>query len=251
MANLNLNDYTQASLKESIKLCQQQERKFKDQNVKRKKYELMRAQCEKAQAELDSAINATRAITMASGKSFYEEYINGRDTTVSLVKLQTLLNDHESEMTTAHAITIGDHVIQPNLDFIDETKQLGSDFYRGRGIAKGLLTASAGLCIGEFLTKGITTLLTKQGIMGGAMGLLDLGKLGIEHLPAVWQALSGAASTLWASAPFGVIMGGVALGLATLPVVKNIIDKVKAKHKEAHAFEDGLNKLMVEQKVLS
>ena len=75
MANLNLNDYTQASLKESIKLCQQQERKFKDQNVKRKKYELMRAQCEKAQAELDSAINATRSITMASGKSFYEEYI--------------------------------------------------------------------------------------------------------------------------------------------------------------------------------
>lgn len=251
MAAIDPKNLTKASFPEAIKTCKKYESKFKDKEVKKKKYEGMRKVFEESEETLNKAIEATKSITMASGKSFYDEFVDGKEATVSLAWLGDKLATESARITGGDIPDLGAHVsVEFKYDFVDRMKQLGIDFTKGKGLAKGITTAASGVLIGELLTQGVTSFLAKKGIIDGAMGLLGLGKLGIEYAPMAWQAIAGAATSIASWSMLVPIAAGVLVAVKTVPVIKNIVDKVKAKHKEAGAFDENMQKILTEQKVM-
>ena len=254
MAEFDPNSLTKASLPEAIKTCKKYETKYKDKEIKKKKYEDMRNVFEKAQTTLDKAINATKNIQMASGKSFYEEFVKGNEMSVSLCWLGTKLNEERinGNVASGDDPNFGSFSnVEFHYDFIDGTKQVWHDFTHGKGLSKGLATVAGGVLVGELLTKGITSLLVKKGILEGSMGLLGLGQLGIQYAPMAWQALTSAAGAVAAWSSVLPIAAGAFVAVKAIPVIKNLVDKVKAKFKEAGAFDENMEKLVAGQKTLS
>ncbi len=251
MAAFDPNNLTKASLPEAIKICINRENIYKDKEVKKKKYEDMRKVFEKAQKTLDKAIEKTRTIKMDGDKSFYEEFVSGNETAVSLSWLGMKLAEQREHIREGEAPNLGEFgSVAYKYDFIDKTKQVGIDFTKGKGLAKGITNVAVGVLVGELLTQGVTAFLTKKGIMDGAMGLIGLGKLGIEFAPTAWQAITMAATSLagW-SMPI-VVAGATLAAVKAVPMIRSLVEKVKAKHKEAGAFDANMQKLIAEQKVM-
>ena len=251
MATFDPQSLTQTSLAEAIKTCKKFEAKYKDKEIKKKKYGDIRKTLEKSEETLNKAVEATKNIKMQSGKSFFEEFVEGKEAAVSLAWLGAKLGVEKDRITEGKLPNLGSDVsVEFKYDFVDKTKQTWFNLTHGKGIAKGLTTAAGGILIGELLTQGVTAYLTKKGIMDGAMGLLGLGKLGIEFAPTAWQAIVGAAGALTSWSMVACVAAGALVAVKAIPMVRNLVEKAKAKHKEAGAFDENMQKLIAGQKVM-
>ena len=251
-----VENFTQASFPKAITICKKAEDKYKDKDVKKAKYTNLRKKLEKGKEKLIDSIEKTKSITMASGNSFYQDFIEGKDeTAVSLAWLGEQILLHGSEITAgrdvADSLNVGETKVDIKYDFVDMTKQAGNDLINGKGLSNGLVTTAIGVGLAEFLAHTVTSSLVKEGIMQSSMGLMGVLNLGVQNLPLAWQGLTGAIGSLWAFSPVATIAAGAFVALKVVPMIKNAIDKTKAKHKEAHAFESNMEKLVNEQAVLS
>lgn len=248
METLSPEFLTKASFPKAIELCQKQEGKYKTQEVKKAKYAQMRKKLEKAQEKLDNAIEETRSIKIGD-TTFFDSFIKGKEDAVSLTWLGTKLEEQKAGITDGKAPDVGTPDVDVvHIDFVDRTKQVWHDLTHGKGIAKGLFTAAAGICVGEVLTQGVTASLVRDGIMQSSMGLVGLGQLGLQNLPLAWNAISGAITGLFAWSPVAVVAAGALAALKVIPAIRGLVDKVKAKAKSATEFETGIQKLVQEQK---
>ena len=254
MATTDVKSLSKASLPKAIETCKKMEAKCKDNEVKKKKYQDMRKTFEKAQETLKKAIEATNSIKLnGSEKTFYQEFIDGKEDAVTLAWLGAKLSEQRNlgHIAGGKIPETGDDMsVEFKYDFIDRTKKVCKDFTGGKGIAKGLATGAVGVLIAELLTKGATNALVQHGILESSMGLIGLGKLGIKLAPTAWQALTGAATALVGWSPVVCVAAGAFVALKTIPMIKKAVDSVKKKHKEAGAFDEEMKKLMAEQKVM-
>ena len=83
----NPQEIQQGNFDAVIKLCSDQARKFKDNPDKAKKYEEEKKKLQKAKTKLADTIEATKNIKMKSGKTFYEEFVDGKENLVTLFYL--------------------------------------------------------------------------------------------------------------------------------------------------------------------
>ena len=249
METLSPELLTKASFPKAIELCKKQETKFKNQEVKKQKYAQMRKKLEKSKEKLENAIEATKSIKMDSGKYFFDEFVSGKEEAVSLAWLGQKLEEQKDKITEGKAPSVAvDEIGVVHLDFVDQTKQVCHDLTHGKGLAKGLFTAVAGIGIGEVLTQGITSSLVREGVMQSSMGLVGLGQMAWQNLPFAWQAITGAVTSLFAWSPLAVVSGGALLALKALPAIRGAVDKIKAKVKGVGEFENNMQKLLAEQK---
>lgn len=255
MAEFVIGTMTEADFSKAIDTCRKQEKLLKDKEVKRKKYADMRAKFEKGKEEYKKAIEQAKKTKVKIGgeeKSFYDEFIKGKESTLTLVKIHDLKETHKPNITPetlaeAEKIADSDIIVSTHVDFIDDIKQVGHDILHGKGLGKGIMTVSAGLFISELLTQGITSYLVQNGVMQSSMGLLGLGQLGIQALPGALQGITSALTSFAGWSSVAAITGGVFAVAAVIPLITNAVKKVQAKHKEAHSFEDNMNKLAAEQ----
>lgn len=232
----------------AIKTCQKSVDKFKG-SERQKKYVLMLNELKSAKQKLDDAIEKTKSITMKDGKTFYESFVEGNESAVTLAWLGDKINNERSkgEVTTDQAVDVSTNEVDVHYDFVDRTKKAGKDLFDGKGIAKGLVNATIGVMVGELLTKGVTSLLVKNGVMSEAMGLVGLGKMGIANLPRLLPALKTGALAVWNFSPIIGVAIPALIALKAVPMVKHFVDKTKSKVKEASQFENNINEMVSKQ----
>lgn len=255
----NPQDIQKANFDAVIKLASDQARKFKDNPDKSQKYEDEKKKLQQAKAKLEKIVEDTKNIKMTSGKTFYEEFVDGREHLVSLFYLSQQIEKEKSNGTIDIQATVANKVdidkisfdvpeVETTYDMVDQTKSLGKQILNGTGASKWLTRGCFGVMIGELLSKGITGALVKEGIMAESMGLFGVAKLGIvEGLPALWSALSTGVTTLAGFSPLMLGVGATALALIAVPMVKKLVDKVKTKHKNEVAFDQGVQKILTAQ----
>ena len=83
----NPQDIQKANFDSVIKMASDQARKFKDDPDKSKKYEDQKKKLQGAKAKLEKIIEDTKSIKMTSGKTFYQEFVDGKEHLVSLFYL--------------------------------------------------------------------------------------------------------------------------------------------------------------------
>lgn len=237
----------------SIIIARKTAEKFKSNEGKANKYKRMQAMLESTKKKLDNAIEKTKSIMLSSGKSFYEEYVQADESSVTLAWLGTKLGEKSSEITSGSPseIDVTAESFVGHYDFIDRTKKVGSDLLNGKGISNGLVKTCIGVGVAELLTQGITSYLTKQGIMSASLDLIGLGKLGIANIPTAIAGLKAGIGALWGVSMVGLVAGGVFVALKTIPAIKHLVDKAKANHKDNHALEDNIENMIKGQTVLS
>lgn len=236
----------------SIEICKKNIDRFKGKENE-KKYQLMLKELESAKKKLNEAIEKSRSIKMKDDKTFYESFVQGNETVVTLAWLGDKINAEreKGEIAEDQSVDLSTQAVDVHYDFVEKTKKAGKDLLNGKGISKGVINALFGICIGELLTKGVTSLLVKKGIMSESMGLVGLAKLGIANLPKVWAAIKTGLAAAWNFSALSVIGVG-ALGLAiAIPKVKHLIDKTKKKCKEANEFENNINEMINSQATLA
>ena len=249
METLSPEILTQASFPKAIDLCKKQEAKFKNQEVKKQKYSQMRKKLEKSREKLDDTIEATKSIEMKSGKKFFDEFVSGKEEAVSLEWLGKKLEEQKDNIKEGKVPSIASSEIDVvHVDFVDQTKQVWHDLTHGKGLAKGLFTAVAGIGIGEVLTRGITSSLVKEGVLQSSMGLMGLGQMAWQNLPMAWQSISGAMSSFFAWSPIAAVSAGALIALKAVPMIRGMVDRIKSKAKSVGEFENNMKKLIEEQK---
>ena len=250
MATLVLEAMVSADLTEAIKICKNKEKEFKDKEILKAKYTKMREKFEEAQKTFDERIEKTKSMKLntGDGKTLYSEYIEGKEATLSLVELKKIQKAHlRKKDGDWEKFNSSDTMIDTEIDFVDKMKQVGHDFLHGKGLAKGIATTAFGICIAEILAQGATSYLVSQGIMSSAMGLMGLGQLGLQAVPGLLTAAGGGLATLAGMASFMAPMLAVGTAIVALPIINNAIEKVKKKYKDAHAFENNMQKLAEKQ----
>lgn len=255
----NPQDIQKANFDAVIKLASDQARKFKDNPDKSKKYEDEKKKLQQAKAKLEKIVEDTKSIKMKSGKTFYEEFVDGKEHLVTLFYLSEKIEKEKSAGTIDIQATLANKVdidkisfdtpeVSTTFDMVDQTKSLGNQILNGKGASKWLTRGCFGVMIGELLAKGITNSLVAEGLMAESMGLFGVAKLGIiEGLPALWTSLCGGVTALAGFSPLLLGAGATAIALIGIPIVKKLVDKVKAKHKNEVAFDQGVQKLLTAQ----
>ena len=250
----DLTLYNEDSLNKAIQLCQKKTEEFKGNEVKKKKYEVALSKLQAAKTKREKAIAETKGIMMSrtvggatETKSFYDWFIAGNESAVTLTWLGAKTAVEGVTLTT----NLSADSIETKYDFVDFTKKQMKDVSKGKGISKFLTGTAIGAIIGEVLSHGVTQILVKQGIMKHSMGLFGVAKLGIENLPAAFSALGSGITTLWGVAPVGLVAAGALVTLTAIPVVANLVKKAKAKHKANNQFENDMQKLVAAQPTLA
>lgn len=236
-----------------IRMANTQANKFKDNPVKAKKYKDAAADLRNAKAKLDELLDKAKQMKISDGSggttTIYDKYVNAKGDAVTLAWLNCEIIAHESEIVSGPVDYDAEvNEIDVHYDFIDATKKVGHDLLNGKGLSKGLAGAAVGIGIGELLTKGVTSLLAKEGIIQSSMGLFGLGKLGITNLPTAFTALQTGMTALWGFSPLIVVAGGAFIALKGIPAIKQLIDKAVTKYKskvdENNKFEKDVNDLI-------
>ena len=243
----------------AIMLCDQKIKYYKNKPEKAKKFEKLRDAYRESQSKVNAIIEKTKTIelvhpTDSTKPSFYDEFVSGKEDFVSLCWLSSKL----TSMKSAGELTTSTEAVVDTLDFTaknpdvkwditDTTKSIWNQFKNGTGVSQKVLKGSLFVCLGELLTQGITSALAKEGIMQGAMGLIGLGKLGVAQLPKLLPFVESGIGFILGLPHLALIGGGVAAVVATVPAVKKMIDKVKKKHKNAEAFDKGMEQIEAEQ----
>lgn len=255
MAEVNPRLIAKKDFDSMITLANKQANKFKDNPIKAKKYTDAALELRNAKTKLETLIDKTKAITVTktdgTEEKFYNLYVRDNQDNATIEWLMTELEGHESEIVGgAPAYDADVNEIDTHYDFIDATKKVGHDMLNGKGLSKALVGATIGVGVGELLSKGVTSVLAKEGIMQSSMGLFGLAKLGIKSLPAGLSALGSGMSMLWGFSPVAVVAGGALVALKAVPAIKHLVDKVVAKFKsnaaENNLFEDEANKKIAE-----
>ena len=263
MAMTDLKEIQKGKFAEAIKICDNQIKTFKNSPDKQKKYQEAKKALQEAQAKLNDIIEKTKTILLnepdpadATKKlSFYDKFIGKKNENfVTLAWLSSKIaiektagNFETASVAVVDELKFGAKEIDPRFDMIDRTKSITKQFLEGKGVSAWLAKGCLAVGIGEILTKGITSYLAKEGIMQSAMGLFGLGKLGIAHLPTLWASLSAGMTTLVGFAPLAVGAAAAFAVVKGIPMVNNLINKVKKKHKDAYAFDKGIEKILKEQ----
>ena len=255
----NPQEVQKANFDSVIKMAGDQAKKFKNDPDKSKKYEDEKKKLQGAKAKLEKIIEDTKSIKMTSTKTFYEEFVEGREHLMSLLYLCEQIEKEKTDGTIDIQATLANKVdidkisfdvpeIETTYDMVDKTKSFGKQILNGTGASKWLTRGCFGVMIGELLAQGITRSLVAEGIMAESMGLFGVAKLGIlEGLPALGTALSSGMTALAGFSPLTLGLGVTALALIAVPMVKKLVDKVKAKHKNEVAFDQGVQKLLDSQ----
>jgi len=256
---LNPQDVQKANFDAVIKLASDQARKFKDNPDKSKKYEEEKKKLQQAKTKLETLIEETKNIKMTSGKTFYEEFVDGKEHLVTLLYLSEKIEKEKNAGTIDIQATLANKVdidkisfdvpeVSTTYDMVDKAKSFGNQILNGKGASKWLTRGCFGIMIGELLSQGITSSLVAEGIMAESMGLFGVAKLGIvEGLPALWTSLCGGMTALAGFSPLLLGAGATAIALIGIPIVKKLVDKVKAKHKNEVAFDQGVQKIIASQ----
>ena len=255
MANVDVSYLRTADLSKAITTCRKQENKFKDQEIKKAKYANMRKKFETANEIMKTSIEESKQVKVNIGgeeKSFYDEFIKGKEAVITIAEINTLKEAHRGEVTAetkSHFDKMGTNdavVVNTRVDFIDTLSQVGHDILHGKGVGKGILMASAGVLIGELLTQSITSKLVADGVLKSSMGLLGLGEMGLNALPGLWQTISGSLAAFTGISSTVLVASGVFAVAAAIPMVTHLVKKVKSKVKEAGAFEENMKKMAEE-----
>lgn len=187
--------------------------------------------------------------------NFYTDVIEKRNASINLATVQYEMNKWiEKNQGEGYSLTdeakkksekfsdadLSVDVIDVHYNPVDRCKKAGKDILEGKGISKGLMTTAAVAGIGDILCKGVSSMLVKEGIISQTYNLIGLGKLGIQNLPALGNLIAGGLKTFAEFSSLGLAGGAVVLGLSAIPVVKGVVDKVKAKYKNSIKVEQDL-----------
>lgn len=256
MAEVNPSLIAKKDFDAVINLANKQANKFKDNPIKAKKYTDAALELKSAKTKLETLIAKTKSdefkVNDVSGAvSFYDKYVADKEDVATLDWLMGEISAHESEFvsgTPTYDAEVND--INTHYDFVDATKKVGHDMLNGKGLSKVLVGATIGVGVSELLTKGVTSVLAKEGIVQSSMGLFGLAKLGIKSLPAGLSALGSGMSMLWGFSPVAVVAGGALVALKAVPAIKRLVEKAVTKFKsnaaENNLFEDEANKKIAE-----
>lgn len=258
----NIDEVSFESFETTIKNCKTiLEKKIKAEKnpVKANKYKnaltVYNAGLEKYNKVNEVCKNMKVADAAGNEVSFYDEVVKTRGAAINLATVQYEMNewikkknnegkaltaDSEKQVKELEGLDLSVEEVNVHYNPIDRCKKAGLDILNGRGVAKGIMTTAAVVGIGDILCKGVSSMLVKEGIISQTYNLIGLGKLGIQNLPALGELLAGSLKTFAEFSTLGFAGGAVILGLAAIPVVKGIIDKVKAKYKNSVAVEQAL-----------
>ena len=231
------------NIPKALELCNKKIKEFEGNEVKKAKYEKMKAALSSAKQKIDDTIKYLNE----KEPTFYEDSIKGRESAVTLAWLGTKLAMEGKTVST----DLSESPVDVHYDFIDETKKQMLDISKGKGIAKGIAGVSIAAIIGEVLSRGVTQILVKKGIMKGAMSLLGVTKLGIANLPAAFSAMGAGMTSLWGVASIGVVGAAALAAVAVIPAVTKFVKKAKAKHNANHEFEHDMDKMIKAQEELA
>lgn len=257
----NIEEVSFKSFETTIKNCKAiLEKKIKAENnpVKANKYKNALTVYNAGLEKYEKTIEMCKKVEMGNGNdkvNFYDEVVAQRGAAINLATVQYEMNEwiekkqnegmeltEESKMNSdkLNNADLSIDVIDVHYNPVDRCKKAGKDILEGKGISKGLMATAAVAGIGDILCKGVSSMLVKEGIISQTYNLIGLGKLGIQNLPALGELISGGLKTFAEFSTIGLAGGAVILGLAAIPVVKGIVDKVKAKYKNSVAVEQAL-----------
>ena len=260
--SLNPAELQSQNFQNTYKLLNEKIKKCKSDPVKEDFYKGIKKKVEKAEEKLKSLIAKTKEIKMkpaegaTEGVSFYDKFIAGKEKLVSLMwlsdKVGAELNSENIDSEKTTTVKLSDfnaegEEINTKRDFIDKTKSVVHQFTHGTGFAKFLMNGCLAVGIGEVLTKGVTSYLAKEGIVESSMGLFGLADLGIKNASTLWGFLETGFSVVTGFSTLALGVGAGLLVLKGIPMIRGLVDKIKAKHKEANSLETGIEKMMQEQ----
>lgn len=243
----------------AIMLCDSKINLLKDKPERAKKFEALKKSYQDAQAKLKKAIEKTKDIKLANPTdpkkpSFYEEFISGKEEFVSLCWLSSKLNSlkdngelADGEEAKANAIDTKTKDVDVKYDFVDATKNVVKQVTNGTGVSKKIAKGCLFVSIGEILSRGVTAAMAQKGIMQGSLGLIGLGKLGVAQLPKLLPILQTGVKMFMGLPQLSLIAGGAFAVFKGIPMIKQHIDKVKKNHKNAQAFDKGMEEILNQQ----
>ena len=243
----------------AIALCDSKIGLLKNKPDRAKKYEALKKAYQDAQAKVRKAIDATKEIKLANPTnqdkpSFYDEYISGKEEFVSLCWLSSKLNEVKNsgglatgEEVKVSVIDTKSKEVDVKYDFVDATKNVVNQVTNGTGVAKKIAKGCLFVSLGEILSRGVTAALAQNGIMQGSLGLVGIGKLGISQLPKLLPILQKGLTMFMGLPQLSLIAGGAFAVFKGIPMIKKHIDKVKKNHKNAQAFDKGMDEILNQQ----
>ncbi len=267
MENVNPADIQEGSFKQALKLCKDQADKFKDNPLRKAKYEKALEGYKKAQAKMSEDLEKCKNIKMVAGvtkhdgtlttdgESFYDAFIGSRRSLVTLnwlgskIEEQRMLgNIKEAESAAAGAnvntmsFTVAD--IEVKYDAFDRIKKFMGDMGSGKGISNFLLNGCLIAGASDILARFVTG---RLGLLSQPTGILGVGSMLVQNAPTIWSAICSGVGSVWAFSPVIAVAAGGFLALKGIPMVKGWIDKAVKKSKDKHIYEKGMEKLMAEQ----
>lgn len=259
MAPISPSQIQSGNFKAAITLCDSKISLLKNKPDRAKKYEALKKAYQAAQTKLNKIVEKCKTIKLASPTdpnkpTFFDEYIAGKEAMVTLAWLSTKLEAvKDAGGIVAESIAVVEGLdfkakeVDVHYDFIDATKNLTKQITNGTGVSKTITRSCLFVALGELLSRGVTSVLAGSGIMSGSMGLVGLGKLGISQIPKLWPILQSGAQMLMGLPQLTLIAGGAFALFKGIPMIKKHIDGVKKKHKNAQAFDKGMEELMNNQ----
>lgn len=261
MKELNPEELYQDNIPKAIKLLSDEIGRTKNPD-KKAKLEKALKELKNLPNRLEEVINKTKKVKLVNAtkannteKTFYKEFIEGNEHLVDLIWLRSKMESEKAKgnidaSTTAEADSVAKEkakTLDVKFSFVDRTKSVANQILSGKGISKWLSRGFLAVGIGEIMSQGVTSLLAKEGIMKSATGLFGVAKIGVEALPKLWPILTNGVQMIM-GLPNPVLFAGAGLAVVHgIPMVKNLVDKIRKRHKEAHAFENGMENLLKSQ----
>ena len=259
--NLKPGEIQKGSFPETYKLLDAQIKKYNNDPVKKKFYENIKSRVKDAEKSCNSLIEKSKQIMLkdpadpTKTKSFFDLYVSGKEQFVSLLWFSDKIGseerlgniDHTASTVNIASLSYDNGSVNTKPDFIDKTKSVWHQFTHQKGIAKFLANGCLAVGLGEVISKGVTSYLVKEEIVKSSMGLFGLVEMGIDKLPLLSEALSFGMNTIWNFSPLAVGLAGGFIALKAIPLARGLVDKLKAKHKDANALETGIKKVLNDQ----
>lgn len=201
---------------------------------------------------LKTIIEKLKAIKLEDDRTFYDAYVSGKDDFVSFERLSELLSAHrgdikEESLATVDGLDLSTKTQNTRYDIIDYTKKVAKDLTTGGSLSKKIQKGCLFTFFGELLSQGITSALVKRGVMDYSMGLIGLGKLGIQKAPLLLPYLEQGAMMIAGMPQLALIAGGAFLVMKGIPLIKRSINKVKEKMQNAKAVDKKYEEIVMQQ----
>lgn len=252
--NFNTSEMSDEKLDKAIETCKKYAGLYSSNPDKSKRYVETHKKLIAAKSKLQDAIEKTKKIPVKvktgdveEEMSFYDAYVKGKETTISVNWIGAQLKLHSAEMAESPEIDLKmPEVAQEKYDFFDATKHVASDFINGKGSSNGIAKKCIMIGAAELATKGISSYLVGAGALTESFGLVGLAKHLVANFPNYMASIGTGMKALLGYSPVIAIVGGVFVAQKLIPKVKHFIDKKTKEVKNISAGDNALDKLASE-----